>query len=466
MVMNERKVFTLLQLSTSLQKRIEEATRGGAFWIKAEIAGINSQRHIYLELVEHSARQRVAVMRGIIWQPSMRTIRAALGDELPHVLKEGAEILFKARVHYHPVYGMALHIEEVDLAYSLGELERRKQEAIATLRAEGVYDLNRALPEPMVIQRIALITSIGSAAHSDFVQHLLANDQGYRFHVKEFPSLVQGPGAAAELRHALGRIDPTRFDALVLIRGGGSKLDLDAFNDLELCRMLARMPIPVMTGIGHDVDVSVVDLIAKSPHKTPTAVADHLIDKCLYFETSLNGFLVSIQRVMSDTFSLRKEGLSANTEMLRQRPLSACQMHRGNLHTAAAHFARMVTEQLHGLGKGMTTHTHDLSVLPLRRVKQLEDPRLREMRLALDQVAQRGMRSMLQRVDGMREAIQLLDPDKVLARGFSITRHQGTALTDPAGLRPGDIIETTFATGRTRSTINTVEAHGRGKDDL
>jgi exodeoxyribonuclease VII large subunit len=390
----------------------------------------------------------------------MRGIREALGDELPNILKAGAEILFLATVQYNPVYGLGLHVEEVDITYSLGELERRKRATIATLRAEGLYDLNRALPEPLVIQRIALITSVGSAAYSDFMQHLAGNEYGYRFHVEVFGSSVQGDLAPAELCAALARIDPARFDAVVLIRGGGSKLDLEAFNDLGLCRRIALTPIPVMTGIGHDVDVSVVDLIAKSPHKTPTAIADHLLDKCLYFETSLNGFLVGIQRTMTEHFSARKERMSTHSETLRQRPRAYCQEQRRELHTSTGMFARSVTEKLKDHGKRMDQHGNGIEVLPMRRLKQVEEPRLRELRIALDRTARQSLRSLLDRVGGMRDAIELLDPEKTMARGFSITRHNGQPITDPASLQVGDTLETTFAQGRTLSTINTIERNG------
>ena len=458
--MEERRFFTLEQVCASIKKRVEDATRGRSFWVKAEIAGINAQKHVYLDLAQHREGARVAVIRGIIWQHRMRGIRESLGDELQHILKEGAEILFLATVQYSPLYGISLHVEEVDLAYSLGELERRKKATIDTLRAEGLFDLNRSLPEPLVIQRIALITSVGSAAYADFMQHLKANEYGYQFHVHVIPSSVQGDAAPLELRNALAKVDPKLFDAVVLIRGGGSKLDLEAFNDLDLCRAIARMPIPVMTGIGHDVDVSVVDMIAKSPHKTPTAIADHLIDKCLYFETSLNGSLVSIQRIMADSFSDRKERLSTFSEMLRQRPRSYCQEQRGALHMAVGQFARGATEQLQALEKRLAQHANAVSVLPLRRVKQVEEPKLRELRLALEQASQRGLRTLIDRVHGMHDAIRLMDPNKVMARGFSITRKAGAPITDPSVLRVGDTIETTFAQGRARSTINTIEPNG------
>ena len=457
--MEDRKVFSLLQVCTSVKKRIEDATKGSSFWIKAEIASIKAPKHVYIELVEHRAGVRVAVMRGIIWNSKHVQIQRALGDESANILKEGAEIMFRASLHFSELYGLSLLIEEIDVAYNLGELERRKKETIAKLHAEGLYDLNRFVRMPMVIQRIALISSVGTAAYEDFMQHLSQNEHGYTFHVRVFSSLVQGDGAASDLRRALGSIDPSLFDAVVLIRGGGSKLDLEPFNDLELCRMVARMPIPVMTGIGHDVDVSVVDMLARSHHKTPTAIADFLVDRSLFFETGLSGLLVHIHNSVLEAFSVQHESMSRYAEMLQVRPTVRCQTRRGVLHTAVGQFARRVTEKLVGSGKLLDGHTSSLCALPRNKLSQIETAKMREFSNALVSHAQHGFQLLLSRINGIEEAIKLVSPDKLLTRGFSITRRDGRAIVDPGTTSVGDQIETTFAKGKTWSTINKIERH-------
>lgn len=458
--MEEKRIHTLSQVSRAIARRIDEATGGRPFWVKAEIASINHQRHVYLELVEHRDGQRLAVMRAVIWQQYMGPIRAALGDELPQILKEGAEVLFLASVRLHPVYGLAMHVEEIDLAYSLGELERRKRETIATLQAEGLFTLNRSLPEPLVLQRIALVASEGSAAYQDFMQHLAANEHGYRFHVRLFPSQVQGDVAPQELRRALSSIDAAQFDAVVLVRGGGSRLDLEAFNDLELCRAVARMPIPVMTGIGHDIDVSVVDMIAHGQHKTPTAIADHLIDKALYFETQMRAFMVEMQRVVTRDVTWRRQRFGAHTEMLRMGPAALCQGQHAALQQAAAQFIRQVTAQMHASDTDLRRHRNALGTLPLARIRQVEQRRLNDLRGTLDRSARHGLEALMQRVKGMQDAIALMAPERALARGFSITRADGRAVRDVADIEEGTLLETTFAQGRAWSTVTKTERHG------
>ena len=457
--MDERKVYSLLQVSRAVKKRIEDAS-SGTFWIRAEIASLKAPHHAYLELVEHRNGSKVAVMRGLIWNSTYDHIRQALGAEHGNVLKEGAEILFLASLRYHEVFGLSLWIDEVDLSFSLGELERRKKETIATLKAEGLFDLNRSVVEPMVIQRIALVTSPGSAAYQDFIKHLEGNEYGYRFHVQLFPSTVQGDTAAVELRRAVAAIDPARFDAVVLIRGGGSKLDLEPFNDLELCRLLARFPIPVMTGIGHDVDVSVVDLIAKSPHKTPTAIADHLVDKCMFFETGLNGFLVSIQHAMQELFSGNREQLARYKANLLQQPTALCRLRRGELHSTASQFGRLSVALLQGSRQLMQQHVSDLGRLPKQKLAEAEPARLLELRHAMELLATRNLQLLLSKVNGMNEAVRLLAPDKLLQRGFSISRKAGVAIRAATELQPGDEVVTQYATGRSWSTINRIDPHG------
>ncbi len=452
----DRKVFTLLQLTTALKNAIHSATGDRSFWIKAEIVGLKLGNHAYLELAQHENGSKVAVMRGIIWRSALVRIEKALGPERDGVLKEGSEILFRAIVQYHEVHGLSLLIDEIDLSFSLGELERRKRQTIEKLKAEGLFELNRALPEPMVIQRIALVSSSGTAAYSDFVEHLHGNEFGYRFHVVLFNSIVQGESAARELRSALASINPERFDAVVLIRGGGSKLDLEVFNDLELCREVARMSIPVMTGIGHEIDVSVVDLVAHSHHKTPTAIADRLIDKCAAFEGELQVMLANMQHRMTGRIAIQRELLGQWTGSLKNVPQYNCRLRRGELHQIMAALQQQVNAQLKAKAMEVAAHAASIGALPMRKLQNIEAARMQAISASIGRSAQHGMQMMMQRVQNMHEAIALLEPGKILQRGFSITRLKGKALVDTDGLEAGTIVETKLAEGSFTSRIERI----------
>lgn len=460
--MEERKIYTLSQVGTAIKKRIEEATHGQAFWIKAEIASIRFTKHAYLELVEHKGDEKVAVMRGSIWLTQLHRIRHELGDDSGNILKEGVEILFLARTHFHLVYGLSLAIEAIDLNFNISALERRKRETIAALKEEGLFHRNRMLPLPMVIQRIALVSSVGTAAYEDLMQHLENNEHGYKYHVQVFHSAVQGDAAPTELRAALASIDPKQFDVAVLIRGGGSKLDLEPFNDLALARLVATLPIPVLTGIGHEIDISVLDLISNSPHKTPTAVADFIVDRTLYFETAMTGMLVNIHNTMLTSFTGQKERLSTYAEMIAMRPAAHCRMQRGALHTITNQFARSITEEITLQSRTLHSFGQDLALLPRHKLAQLEAARMREIGTALTALAQRGIQLVIGKLDGIGNAVQLLSPERLMDRGFSIARVNGKAIKNAESLKAGEEIETTFAKGKAWSTINKIERHGKG----
>lgn len=458
--MEEYKVYTLKQVAAAIKQRIDEATGHAAFWIRAEIATINQNRHAYLELVEHQGGIRVAVMRGVIWESSLQAIQQQLGTEGPNILKSGVEILFRARANFHLVHGLSLSIEAIDPGFNLGAMERRKQEAIVALKKEGLFHLQRFVHMPPVVQRIALVASPGTAAYADFMKHLEENEHGYRFHVRLFRSSVQGDGAAANLRMALSAINPARFDAVVVVRGGGSKLDLEPFNDLELARIAARLPIPLLTGIGHDVDISVLDLVAHTPHKTPTAVADFLVDRSLYFETALGGMLVQAHNHLLTVFSAQHELLGSHAETIQLRPVIRYQAERGNLNNMAHQLNRQVAGQLTAKRKELDAHAQLLATAPVQKLTLVEAARIREHKTTLAAAARRGSQELLARLETMRQAVHLLHPDRLLERGFSITRKGGHALLNLDGVKPGDEIETSHHGGRTWSTINRIERHG------
>lgn len=462
--MEERKVYTLKQVGQAIRNKIAEATQGAPFWVTAEIASFKVNRHAYLDLVQHEDGEKVAVMKGIIWGGTLGRVMRELGDDSRNILKDGVETLFLARPNYHLVYGLSLVIEAIDHTYTISALERRKQETVAALKAQGLYDMNRETVMPRVVQRIALVASEGTAAYADFMRHLERNEHGHVYHVSLFNTMVQGETAASEMRMALEAIDPTRFDVVVAIRGGGSRLDLEPFNDLDLARTAARLPIPLLTGIGHDTDISVLDLIAHGHHKTPTAVADWIVDHNADFETGLANMLTQVHNSVLTAFAHQKESLTGTRRILALLPISQCQRERGNLHRCANLFALQTTAMLTASRKSIDAHGGRLAQLPMNRLRLVEQPRLRETANTVGALARHNFRLAMQRMGSLGEAIELLSPQRVLERGFSIARRNGNAVGDAGALKPGDELVTTFARGKAWSTVLKIEAHGEGEE--
>ncbi len=386
-----------------------------ALWITAEIAQVGrSKGHYYLELIENGPGDTLlAQASGVLWANDYRRLRAAHGPDLDAVLQPGLQVKMQVRVDFHERYGLKLLLLEVDPAFTFGELDRQRRQTVATLQAQGLLDRNRSRSLPPVLQRIAVISSEGAAGLQDFIQQLKGNRFNYYFDCQLFESSVQGKNAAAEIQVALARIarESAFFDAVAVVRGGGARPDLAAFDNLELCQAIAKMPLPVLSGIGHDVDETVLDLVAHTALKTPTAVAEFLIQHNLFFENSLLQSAYQLRgiaefQVKINTLELNRQELELTLES-RQR---------------------------------------------LRRADQLLDTQQAALPVLMAGIL-RTQRNLLERAEALCTA---LSPEKVLQRGYSVTTHRGKVLRSAAEVQPGDLLETRLAEGVLQSVVEHV----------
>ena len=274
--------ITLSQLQRLVKETLHERF-ALPVWVSAEISEIkvNYSGHCYLELVEKGGDNGVplAQSRAVIWRTAYPRIARYFEAETGQRLAAGIKILAKVAVNYHELYGFSLQITDIDPTYTLGDMERQRQMTIAQLQKEGVWDMNREAPMPVVVQRVAVVSSANAAGYQDFRKELAKSP--YRFEVTLFDAFMQGAAAEESIVTALcavaERMD--EFDAVVLIRGGGSASDLNCFNAYRLCAHVAQFPLPILTGIGHDKDTSVADMVAHTALKTPTAVAGWLVER-------------------------------------------------------------------------------------------------------------------------------------------------------------------------------------------
>ena len=315
-------------------------------WVSAEVADIkiNASGHCYIELIEKDEKSgaTLAQARATIWRAQVRGVVGEFERATQRRLVAGMKILFKATVQHHAVYGMSLQIAEIDASHTIGDMERQRQECIARLKKEGVWDMNRTLTMPTVPQRIAVISSATAAGYRDFMKEL--GKSVYRINTELFEATMQGATSEESVAAALCAIAEREeeFDAVAIIRGGGSTIDLDCFNSYLMATTVAQFPLPVLTGIGHDKDTSVTDMVAHTPLKTPTAVAAWLNQQAADLDGALEYFALSLRDVCRQTThsaALRLEQFSAEVRHLTERTLQSERQRLDGIATLVANFA-------------------------------------------------------------------------------------------------------------------------------
>jgi len=396
----------------------------GHFWVIGEIMELHENRHCYLELIEKSEEKNslLARARATIWASRFSMLRPFFEASTGTTLKSGIKILCKASVEFHPLYGLSLNITDIDPSYTLGDLSRKKQEVIQRLRKEGVFDMNRELPFPLVPQRIAVISSESAAGYGDFMNSLQENRHGFDFYSKLFPSLMQGEEAPGSIIAAMENIydSESDFDCVVIIRGGGSKADLESFNQYELAYFITQFPLPVLTGIGHERDESIADMVAHRGLKTPTAVAEFLIDQLLAFEFRLSALL--------DRLSTRVNG-RVQAEMARLDRFRA----------ELAHLSRTL------LQNQSEYHRHTIQRMRRELGNQLERKR--------------------ENLSHLKKRTELVDPQNILLRGYSITLVEGKSLGSLEDVTAGSRLETRVHQGTVFSKVEQISKRHDKRED-
>ena len=462
----ERKVFPLSGITRSVGKMLDERTGGKLFWVRAEISQCSfSGKHAYLDLVEEQDGSRLAQVRGTIWGSRLNQIREALGAEFKEVLQPGREIVFSAYMAFHAVYGFSLNIQGIDLDALLGEMERRRKETLAALTREGAIGRNAKLTLAKVPQNLVLIGSSGTAGHTDFMTHLRRNAWGYQVDLGCIDVAVQGataiPSLVAALHQAGRAALRTPVDAVVLVRGGGAKLDLDIFNDLTLCRALAAMAVPVITGIGHETDQSLADVVAHTSCKTPTAVADFFLDRMAEFESSVGREGRAIAAESRAQLSEESGWVQGCQALLSERPLSHIRRQRAELHNGANAVVRRTRSAL-GDRKAKLMSIQTAMAVGSSQLPASWKQVLGELEVGIQREASRQLLQQEERIKHMKSTLALLGPGATLKRGFSITRKNDKAVRDVHELETGDVIETQLESGTFTSEVREISLKKKG----
>lgn len=431
--MEERLTLTELQLMIrdSLYLALPDF-----YWVAAEISELkeNYAGHCYLELIEkHPDEKNVrARVRAVIWGKRYNFLKSLFRNIAGDYLAEGMKVLVKAKVEYHEVYGLSLVITDIDPSYTIGEMALKRQMIIKRLEEEGVFDMNRELSFPVLPQRIAVISSRSAAGYADFINHLSKNSFGYVFYTALYDTVMQGTETEESVINSLDRIASRadHFDVVAIIRGGGSVSDLSWFDNYKIAYHITQFPLPVITGIGHDKDMSVTDMVAFLPLKTPTAVADHLIETVAEAESHLEELSSEITGSSMAILSEAREILSGSIMQL---------LNSGKEYIVKAGLMPATQKtRLISLTGYFTTARNTL---------------IGNYRTGLTNKTINCIRVQRKSIEILENKLKILDPANVLGRGFTITSVNGKIIRSVDTINNDAIITTTFKDGNIDSKV-------------
>lgn len=407
------EALSLFELNTLVRRSLEQCLPE-EYWVQAELSDVrtNTTGHCYLEFVQKDARgnQLVAKARGMIWSNVYHLLKPYFEQATGQEFTSGIKVLVKVAVQFHELYGYSLTVQDIDPAYTLGDMARRRREILMQLEEEGVLTLNKELEMPLLPQRVAVVSSATAAGYGDFCHQLHQNTGGFFFRVELFPALMQGNQVEESVLAALDAINARadEFDVVVIIRGGGATSDLSGFDTYLLAAACAQFPLPIITGIGHERDDTVLDAVAHTRVKTPTAAAELLIHRM-------------------------EEAAGRLTE------LAECIRQGARL---------LLAREQQRLGAVQTR-------LPSLVRQRLVESRMELLSLRKDLM--RGVQALLarqhHRIELLRQRIGDASPEKLLKRGYSITLLDGKAVTDAASLKAGDRLLTRFSKGTVCSVV-------------
>lgn len=398
-------------------------------WVVAETTDVRINQHCYLQLLEKNPKTgaTVAKIKAIIWGNQFRFLNAQFKQVTGRDIGNDMKIMVCLSVNYSPQYGLTVVINDINPEFTLGDMERQRQEILNRLTQEGIIGQNKTVPVPPVLQRIAIVSAAGAAGYGDFMKQLTDNKYGVCFYPCLFQATMQGVKTVPTVLAALDKVEQNQhlFDCVVIIRGGGGTEELNSFDNYDLARRVATFPLPVIVGIGHERDITVLDYVAGIRVKTPTAAAEHIIlqaANALAHIGDLSNQVVSIAR---DYIARAKEQLS---------------YYAGNLPIMAQRIIDTNTLRLQNFIQNIPLHVQ-------RRIEGENAQLARQKDAIKNAVAQVKMKETM-RLEALGDKIELLSPRKVMARGYTLTTCEGKIMTDAAQLEAGKLVTIHFRDGK------------------
>lgn len=496
--------LSLSELASLIQETIESRL-SRPVWVRAELHKLNFYErsgHCYPELVEKADGQLLAQMKANLWKDDYRAINARFVKVLGEPLRDGIKVLLRVTVSFHAVYGLALRIEDIDPAYTLGDLEREKMETIDRLRIDGILEANKRRELPLLPQRIAVISDNTSQGYADFISTLKGNSWGYAYFTMLFPSALQGEAAVTGIPEQLSRIARVahHFDSVAIVRGGGGEIGLSAYNQYQVARAIAQFPIPVLTGIGHSVNNTVSDMVAYHDAITPTKLAEFYIQRMHNFSVPLQRAEDILRQYPRRRIQKSGEVLESEGRVFRQTVKHATMHYNQEVMAVANKLAVITSEQVDAEERRVDVvlrsmedscrqifsverkSIHMGTAAALRKAgagirlqrQHIQGQQQHFRSLLAEEMHQRQLqfsktryswpvriqsilREQAAELTGLNRVVEGLDPQKLLNKGYSITLLNGRTLSSIHDLKAGMEITTRLADGSIQSTVNQIK---------
>lgn len=451
------EAITLFELNARI-KQVLKQEFPESVWITAEITEIqlNNSGHCYLQLADKRETDEsiLATARGTIWAFTFRTLRPYFETTTGRSLAKGMKVMLNVEIVFHELYGYSLNVRDIDPTYTVGDLERRKREILQQLEAEGIINMNRELEFPLLPKSIAVISSPTAAGFGDFMNQLEKNPYGYRFYVKLFPAIMQGDKTTESVIAALDRIYEYEsvFDVVVIIRGGGSQTDLGCFDSYDMAANIAQFPLPVIAGIGHERDETIVDRVACLRVKTPTAAAAFLIgvfqEREGQVEALQSEFLEGVRMLLQEENARQLKAVSGFKHTV-QTLLAGNDTRLKLLSQRVEYVSESLVQDRFAFLEQYKSRLENRMLLLLER----QHNQLEVVSGHVKQKTERIFVDHCRRLELAATTVKYADPRNVLERGYSITRLNGKSVKSAEQLKAGDIIVTEVASGRIESEV-------------
>ncbi len=449
--------LSLFELNNKIKDTIHAAF-ADTYWVVAEISEVREVRngHCYLELIEKDTKteQIIAKSRANIWAYTYRMIKPYFTSTTGQQLVSGLKVMVRVSIDFQDVYGFSLNVRDIDPTYTLGDMAQKKQAILNKLSEEGVMDMNKELQVPPVPQKIAVISSPTAAGYEDFSNQLNNNAQGYKFYTKLFAATMQGEHTEQSVTAALDRIyqHESLFDVVVIIRGGGSTSDLMCFDNYWIAYNIAQFPLPVFSGIGHERDETVVDMVAHTRLKTPTAVAEHLIALVADFDNRLKYNKEALVDITREILADKKAVFERTSNRLKPLVKNGLLIQKNHLDRLIRQLGNSSERFVEGRKNKLSLTSQSLHSISHHAIRQQQN-QLHQVSTRLSVRLRHFFNQQQSRLQLAKKTNDLVNPANILKKGYSITTLNGKVIKDAQQLTQGDVITTRLSDGKVDSRV-------------